>query len=219
MIKSPKLIIALSALLILLAVSPAFPIFNGKHELWLWLCPIVSLPIAYIVGSSLSGVVSGAQIEKVNTQIGQLQEKLEEDFFTKLVNINFKYLDKYYLQTQVQADRSFYFAIIAAMISLAMVIFGIGLMYRGEAKPAYVSAGAGILGEFIAAVFFYLYNRTVLRMSEYHHKLVLTQNISLALKTADSLDAEEKKKALAAIIVELTKDVNPLLVRPAANPA
>ncbi len=44
-------------------------------------------------------LLAGAGIEK-------LQETLEDDFFTKLVKINFKYIDQYYLQTQSQADRA-----------------------------------------------------------------------------------------------------------------
>ena len=52
-------------------------------------------------------------------------------------------------------------------------------------KYPYVVTAAGILSEFIAAVFFYLYNKTIQKMREYHQKLVLTQNISLALKISD----------------------------------
>jgi hypothetical protein len=31
----------------------------------------------------------------------ELQERLDENFFTNLIRINFKYIDAYYLQTQV----------------------------------------------------------------------------------------------------------------------
>jgi hypothetical protein len=156
-------------------------------------------------------------LAKVSVRIDELQDKLEEDFFTKLVNINFKYIEKYYLQTQVQAERSFYLSAFASVVALAMVGVGIGMMYGGKTTPAYVTAGAGVLSQFVAAVFFYLYNRTVLRMGEYHQKLVLTQNISLALKTADGLNDTEKQKVLVAIVAELTKDVNSLLAKAPAN--
>ncbi|WCN09163.1 hypothetical protein [Marinomonas mediterranea] len=37
-----------------------------------------------------------------------LQDTIETDFVTKLVQINFKYLDQYYEQTQNQANKSFF---------------------------------------------------------------------------------------------------------------
>ena len=50
-------------------------------------------------------------------------------------------------------------------------------------------------------------------MSQYHQKLVITQNVSLALKTAENLSDPEKGTAMVAIIKELTKNVNAYLVR------
>jgi hypothetical protein len=141
-----------------------------------------------------------------------LKDNIEKDFFTKLVEINFKYLDQYYLQTQEQADKSFLISAFAACIGFIIIIIGIVMMSRNSQKlePAYITTGAGVLSEFIASIFFYLYNRTVLKMSQYHQKLVITQNISLALKTADALQ-NSKEKVLEMIIDRLTSDVNKYL--------
>jgi TRADD-N domain-containing protein len=161
---------------------------------------------------------------------------LEEDFVTNLVRINFKYIDAYYLQTRIQADKSFTVTVFAAAVSLALIFIGIGLMFLGgmSATPtlagttssagiagsftgnqataaATLSAVAGILGQFISAVFFYLYNQTVAKMADYHRKLVFTQNIGLALKISDGLPAEEKTKAQLALIETLSKDINQYL--------
>lgn len=143
--------------------------------------------------------------------IKTLQEKLEEDFFTKLVKINFKYIDQYYLQTQSQADKSFSLCAWVAAFGLLVIVAGIVLMYLGKTTPAYVTAASGVLGEFIAAVFFYLYNRTILKMSQYHQKLVITQNVSLAMKIAEGLPTEERVKAQQELINRLTYDVNKYL--------
>lgn len=50
-------------------------------------------------------------------------------------------------------------------------------------------------------------------MSKYHNKLVLSQNISIALKVADTLPIDDKIKAKNIIIRELLKDVNSYLIR------
>jgi hypothetical protein len=149
------------------------------------------------------------ELSKFDTD--ELQDRIEENFFTKLVQINFKYLDQYYLQTQEQADKSFRLASFACVIGLMIVIVGIIMMFLNKTEPAYVTTGSGVLSEFIAAIFFYLYNRTILKMSQYHQKLVITQNISLALKITDEMQQEQKAKSLEMLIDRLTTDVNKYL--------
>ncbi len=143
----------------------------------------------------------------------ELQESIQEDFFNKLVKINFKYLDQYYLQTQEQADKSFRLTLFACLIGLAIIVTGIVMMFKDKTEPAYVTTAAGIMSEFIAAVFFYLYNKTVQKMSQYHHKLVITQNISLALKITQELPDTEKSAAQNKLIEKLTENVNSLLAK------
>ncbi|MET0623542.1 MAG: hypothetical protein ABW250_11225 [Pyrinomonadaceae bacterium] len=147
-------------------------------------------------------------------EINSLQEQLETgDFFTTLIRINFRYIDKYYLQTQVQADKSFYLSAAAAVVSLLLILAGVAMLFfasndSNRVTAATVTTAAGVLGEFIAAVFFYLYNRTVTEMSKYHQKLVLTQNISLALKMAEQLPDAVKPDAQIKLIECLSKDIN-----------
>lgn len=156
------------------------------------------------------------RIEYKLVQLGaeELQEKIEENFFTKLVKINFKYLDQYYLQTQEQADKSFRLASSASITGLSIIAIGIIMMFFGKTEPAYVTTAAGVISEFIAAVFFYLYNRTVLKMSQYHQKLVITQNISLALKISEDMETENKAKVQEMIVDRLTSDINKYLSTP-----
>ena len=51
-------------------------------------------------------------------------------------------------------------------------------------------------------------------MSEYHQKLVITQNISIALKITEDLQPEAKAKALELLIDRLTTDANKYLTGP-----
>ncbi len=131
-------------------------------------------------------------------------------FSRTLVKINFEYIDKYYLQTQLQADKSFLLCAVAASVSFLVVLGGIVLLFvRSNVKEAgYIATASGTLGEFIAAVFFYLYNRTISKMGEYHQKLVLTQNISLALKICEELPSAEQVTARSKLIDYLSKDTN-----------
>ena len=143
-----------------------------------------------------------------DAQKEQLQTTLEKDFFTKLVQINFRYLDEYYNQTKSQADKTFHLTAAVATISVGIVISGVVLMFLGKVEAAMVTAGAGVLSEFIAAVFFYFYNRTISKMGQYHQKLVITQNIGLAMKIAEGLPDADRVAAQKELIQRLTVDVN-----------
>ena len=169
--------------------------------LWSLIVPIISNTLNRLQEQSIKGELALIDSEK-------LQENIEVDFFTKLVKINFKYIDKYYLQTQIQADKSFTISVVSSIVAFLIIISGIFLMYIDEVSSAYIATGTGLLSEFISAVFFYLYNKTIVKMGEYHHKLVLTQNISLALKIAEQLPEQEKVKAQYILIEQLTKDIN-----------
>ncbi|MCK4667954.1 hypothetical protein KAU33_14455 [Candidatus Dependentiae bacterium] len=160
---------------------------------------------------SSQGTLRRTEYKLVQLEAKEVQEKIEESFFSQLIKINLKYLDQYYLQTQEQSDKSFRLASSASIIGLVIIATGIIMMFLEMVKPAYVTTATGVISEFIAAVFFYLYNRTVLKMSQYHQKLVITQNISLALKISEDMDSDKKAKVQEMIVDRLTSDINKYL--------
>jgi len=183
----------------------------------IFLCGGISLGIVFhrifLNFRNINSEVNLSIIENdlVKLETEKLQENIEEDFITKLIKINFKYIDQYYLQTQEQADKSFKLASNASIIGLVIICTGIIMMFFDKIQPGYITTSAGVISEFIAAIFFYLYNRTVLKMSQYHKKLVITQNISLALKISEDMNPENKVKAQEMIIDRITFDINKFL--------
>ncbi len=141
-----------------------------------------------------------------NLAISRLTES-EDDFYARLIQINFTHLNEYYLQTQIQAKNSFNLATFAAVVGFMTLLIGIfrfkGMPSGSENIPL-ITVIAGVLSEFIAAIFFYLYTQTVQKMSQYHENLLKTQNINLALKIARELEGEDKVKALSTIVDRLT---------------
>lgn len=176
---------------------------------------IAGLFIYGCIMTLLRGIIKSThrriELELVQLRAEELQENIEDHFFTKLVQINFKYLDQYYLQTQEQAHKSFILASYASIAGLLVMIVGIVMMFFGKTESAYVTTGAGVISELIAALFFYLYNRTILKMSHYHQKLVITQNISLALKISEDIEGDSKIKVQEMLIDRLTTDTNKYL--------
>lgn len=142
-----------------------------------------------------------------------VQDEITEDIFENSIKMSYKYLDQYYLQTREQAQRGFFITVCVAVFGALLIFVGVIAMFLGRTQPSYITCASGVITEFIAAVFFYLYNKTVSSMSKYHNKLVLSQNISIALKVADSLPTEDKVKTKNLIINELLKDINKHLIK------
>lgn len=210
-------VISIISLIIVFFPSNQFELTSHTDFNKIYLFAIIGLILAtsgivyFLAKNFLQDKLHNLDYQLIKLGAEELQEDIEENFFTKLVKINFKYLDQYYLQTQEQAKRSFWLASFASITGLIIVTVGITMMFLNKTEPAYVTTGAGLISEFIAAVFFYLYNQTVLKMSQYHQKLVITQNISLALKISEDMDNETKNKTQEMIVDRLTNDINKYL--------
>ena len=172
---------------------------------------VVMIATIAVMGYEKQSEMATQEREAIQAETSELKGRIDEDFFNSLVKINFRYIDQYYLQTRVQANKSFLAAVFAAVAGLAVTILGIVMMYNGQLEPGYVSTGAGLISQFIAAVFFYLCNKTVIAMAGYHRKLVLTQNVGLALRITQDLPADRKAEARLQLIDRLSTDINALL--------
>ena len=217
-----KVYICFTVIVFFLGLSFASFENNLLSEFWFWVFLIV---ISLIIGNSgyflqyftaqyyQKLIIKNISSKALKLSTDYLQDTLEEDFFNKLVKINFKYIDKYYDQTQNQADKSFKLSLVVAVLAFIIIVCGIVLMLQNKAEAGKIITASGVLSEFIAAVFFYLYNKTITKMSEYHQKLVLTQNIGLALKIVETLPDDEKVVAKAGLVKNLTESVNKYLVQ------
>lgn len=146
-------------------------------------------------------------------------EKLEnasgDDIFKYILLINISALDGYVAQTRIQAQQSFQLSKIVAIIGFVILSIAIGLsIYLTMAgntnlNAAYLGGVAGIITEFIAGVFFYLYNKTLQQINLFHDKLVMMQQTSMSY-IATGLVSDQAKKDQAKIdlsnkLIENTK--------------
>lgn len=177
---------------------------------------VASLVASLVVGGITTLILqyldeSKIQIYKsrlISLGIEDAKKNVDEDIYQNLIKISYKYLDEYYLQTRQQAQRGFLVTMCVSVMGAIIIAIGIVAMFFGKTTPAYITTASGVITEFVAAVFFYLYNRTISSMGDYHNKLVLSQNISIALKIAESLSDEAGERIKEHIVDELIKDVN-----------
>lgn len=170
------------------------------------LCGLIICIIIYIMYEMIE---NSLQFEISMHDVKSIQKSIDEDeVFENSLKLSYKYLDQYYYQTREQAQKGFVVTVCVAIFGAMLIFSGIIAMFIGKIEPSYLTCASGLITEFIAAIFFYLYNKTVSSMSKYHNKLVFSQNISIALKVADSLPNEEQFKTKNIIVSELLKDIN-----------
>lgn len=73
----------------------------------------------------------------------------------------------------------------------------------------YIAAVSGIIIEFISGIFFYLYNRTVRELKEYHNSLLDVQNVLLSFNIVQDLEGEAKAEMLSQVISSLSSRGGP----------
>ncbi len=173
---------------------------------------VTSIPVAFLA-MMIESQETSLKRRILEYEAQNIKNEMKEDIFENSIEMSYKYLDQYYLQTREQAQRGFYVTIGVAIFGAILIGVGIVTMFIGKIEPTVITCATGVLTEFISAIFFYLYNKTITSMSKYHNKLVYSQNISIALKVSDSLPAKDKIEAKNMIIKELLKDINAYLVK------
>lgn len=146
--------------------------------------------------------------EKLNedarkAEVTRILDSPEGDYFERLVKINVENLSAYYVTVKSHANKSFLTSLAVGLVGFGFIGFGMAQSMKGgqTALPvATLSGVSGVATEFISAVFFYLYNKTVRQMKEYHDSLLAVQNILLSFKLVGEMEAQEKPTMIAVMI-------------------
>ncbi len=167
------------------------------------------------IESLLIGTAASAMIElfkkkdqESSNEKKTYAEKLEkangDDIFKYVLLINISALEGYVAQTRIQAQQSFQLSkiisIVGFFILIISIILSIYLTTTGKTNldAAYLGGIAGVMIEFIAGIFFYLYNKTLQQINLFHDKLVAMQQTSMSYM-ATSLIKDDGKKDQARI--------------------
>jgi len=129
------------------------------------------------------------------------EEKLEKakgsDVYKYVLLINISALEGYVAQARLQAQQSFNLSKFVAITGFLIVAVAIGLSIyltiigNQNLNAAYLAGIAGVMTEFIAGVFFFLYSKTLSQINLFHDKLVDMQKTALAhISKADTNETE-----------------------------
>jgi hypothetical protein len=146
------------------------------------------------------------------------------EYFGTLVRINVDNLSDYYYQVRVHTNNSFWASIAAGALGFLLIAAGLGLGFfqasdASTRSLSYLATASGVIVEFISGVFFYLYNRTVRQLKDYHDSLLDVQNILLSFRIVEQSEADRQgalfDQILRFLLQQRGQDAD-VLSRPAA---
>jgi hypothetical protein len=139
--------------------------------------------------------------KSINEKLSTKPSSAEDTYFDNLVKINVENLAAYYELVKIQTDKRFRASLTIAYFGASLLLIGLAVGFFRDSSAStitYISTGAGVLTEFIAGVFFWLYSRTVSQLHGYHDSLISVQNILLSFKlVSDTRDPKERSQMVS----------------------
>lgn len=160
------------------------------------------------------------QKEKTAHLLHKDNVRKSDSYFDSLVKINVDNLAEYYSMVKLHTDKSFTVSISAGILGFVLIVIGLVSGFNtgnSDQIIAYISTGAGVVTEFIAGVFFYLYNRTVRQLKGYHDSLLAVQNILLSFKILDDIKDESVKVQMVGQMMAFLMNKSPVPLVPSAT--
>jgi hypothetical protein len=202
-------------------IGTGFLVFSAIRdpESWVWIAGVSILGVGLYVSvfffimlarySDIAGEIE--RLERRATVAAALpggvpsSDATEGQYFTNLVQINVTNLSDYYALVKVHTNKSFRASLVAGGLGFVLIAAGlsIGFVHDQDQSISYLATASGVFVEFISGVFFYLYNRTVRQLKEYHDSLLEVQNILLSFKIVADSAPEHRSQLLEKILTFL----------------
>jgi hypothetical protein len=113
-------------------------------------------------------------------------------------------LSEYYKLNTSQLRWSFWSSLIALFAGLIALLSGVALVLRGDSGLAtQLTLLGGVLTEFIAAGFFYLFSRNIKQLNVFYDKLIKHQDTLYAISLANGMQEPERTNCLKSVIGNL----------------
>jgi len=184
---------------------------------------ILQTGVEFLVGLSALAKLFASQAEAASKEKKNYADKLEEAegdaIFKYLLLISVASLESYVAQTRLQAEQSFRWSKIVAAIGFVIIAIGVAIAIytsvRGTIRieAAYLASLSGVIVEFVAGVFFFLYNRTLQQINLFHRRLADSQQLSISLMAnsliGDDTRRDEARAELAQVLARSVVEAKP----------
>lgn len=145
-----------------------------------------------------------------NEIIKRISQETKKNGITDIILLNLNRLSEYYTINLTQAKNSYRYSIIGVCIGTLIFIYCIW-SFIGNDNPnitvTIIGSIMGIITDFIAASYFYLYKKSIVQLNMYFKELIKIQDTMLAIELCNKIDTQSKEynESINSIIMELLK--------------
>ncbi len=132
------------------------------------------------------------QIE-IDQVVKNIQDQSDYDVF-KLLYKNVRESTEYYIISKRQANKSFTLAIISCFLGVIIYICGFLIVAILDKDITLFTTISGTVVELIAGLSFWVYNKCVKQLSEYHKRLSSTEKYLTSIQMADKMSEDGREE-------------------------
>lgn len=142
--------------------------------------------------------------------IQRISQETHKNGITDIILLNLNRLSEYYTINLAQAKNSYRYSIIGVCIGTLIFIYCIW-SFIGNDNPnitvTIIGSIMGIITDFIAVSYFYLYKKSIVQLNMYFKELIKIQDTMLAIELCNKINAQSKEynESINSIIMELLK--------------
>ncbi|GHT57840.1 hypothetical protein AGMMS50239_01050 [Bacteroidia bacterium] len=123
-----------------------------------------------------------------------ISKSVDDEYYNSLLKMNLENLSDYYVLVKSHTAKSFHITLILIILGFILICSGLIASYCfSDMISSYLISGAGIIIEFISCVLFFLYNKTIRQLKEYHDSLLRVQNILVSFRLVEAITDENAR--------------------------
>lgn len=181
---------------------------GGKRASLTSVVQAIGTPVEDAIQRAIGGQVHGVVIENpiIRDSIDRIG-KSDPANVQQIAASQLKLLAGYHQIALAQSLRSFFWALVGSGLGLSFFIAAVALALITETAPTAIRLLflSGAIVEVVAGIVFVLYGKTMSQLSSFDSRLEVLQRYILANSLCERLDGEERNKARAALIEEISR--------------
>lgn len=131
--------------------------------------------------------------KEVDITLKDIQEQKDYDVF-KLLYKNVTESTQYYVISKRQASKSFALAVVSCILGVTIYICGFLIVAFLDKDITLLTTISGTIAELITGLSFWIYNKCIKQLNEYHKRLNSTERYLTSIQMADKMSEANKEE-------------------------
>ncbi len=168
----------------------------------------MAVGFAALVWFYLESLLNIRQRQEIEDRVARAEKALVDnpDKTRPLWDVARSHLELYFERNLSQIPSIFWLTVLISLVGFTLISYGVVTALDANAKTAaFLSTGAGLVTEFVAATFLVIFKSTMTQASDYVGTLERINAVGMSLQVLDSIPdtSREKDKTKSALVLAI----------------